>query len=227
MGSLRVHSCLALALVCLALSCSGCRGIFKGISGLFSGDEYVDPELVAKYWDGPRIGPGMTLNIQIGSVMTPTVTMSVLVDPQGDITLQHLLEKPIHCEGMTLEQLKTKLAEEYSFYYQAPRITVTFGEYDGRGVSPWGTVMVMGEVGNPGPVNLTSTMELTVTKVLQLAGGVKPFADTSSIRVMRCEKDGRQVRYDIDLREIGEDGRFDKDMRLKAGDVVYIPESWY
>ena len=32
--------------------------------------------------------------------------------------------------------------------------------YDGKGVSPWGTVTVLGEVAMPGPVNMPSTMDL-------------------------------------------------------------------
>ncbi len=106
-------------------------------------------------------------------------------------------------------------------------ITVTFAPYDGKGVSPWGTVAVLGEVGRPGPVNMPSTMDLTVTKVLQEAGGCKPFADKTSIRVTRCDKDGNQVRTIVNLNEIGKDGRVDKDMSLRAGDVVWVPETWY
>ena len=71
------------------------------------------------------------------------------------------------------------------------------------------------------------TMDLTVTKVLQLAGGLKPFADKTRIVVTRCDKDGKQSRIKVDLREIGEDGRFDRDILLKAGDVIFVPETWY
>ena len=86
---------------------------------------------------------------------------------------------------------------------------------------------MLGEVNQPGPVNIPSTMELTVTKVLQMAGGVKPFADRSSIQVTRCDKDGNQTRTYVNLKEIGQDGRADKDMVLRAGDVVWVPETWY
>ena len=216
-------------LIALALLCTmcGCRGIFMSVRDLFIGEQRVDPEMVAKYWDGPKIGPGMNLNISVGSVTTPMVSMSVLVDQKGEITLPHLVEKPVKCDGMTLEELKSALNKEYSNFYRQPKITVTFGTYDGHGVSPWGTVTVMGEVGTQGPVNMPPTMDLTVTKVLQLAGGLKPYADKTSIRVTRCDKEGRQTRIEVDLREIGEEGRFDKDILLKAGDVVYVPETWY
>jgi len=217
-------------LVCVLLGAftSGCITV-RDIKKLFSSEqETVCADAVARYWDGPRIGPGMALVIQVGSATTPPKEMSLLVDQNGDITLPYLLQTPVACDGLGLEALKAKLVKEYSVYIRQPQITVTFGPYDERnGVSPWGTVTVMGEVVMQGPVNMPATMDLTVTKVLQIAGGVKPFADKSGIIVTRCDKNGKQTKTRIDLREIGEDGRFDKDIVLKAGDVIYVPETWY
>ena len=188
----------------------------------------MDSSVVATWWDGPRIRPGIALIIQVGAVGAPPLPpMEVLVDQNGAITLQHLLQKPVACDGLTLEALKQKLVVAYSQYYHQPMISVTFAPYDGKGVSPWGTVTVLGEVVNPGPVNMPSTMDLTVTKVLQAAGGCKPFADKKSILVSRCDKDGNQTKTRINLDEIGQDGRIDKDMSLRAGDVVWVPETWY
>ena len=31
----------------------------------------------------------------------------------------------------------------------------------------------------------------------------------------------------MDINEIGKGGRIDKDMPLRAGDVVWVPETWY
>ncbi len=170
----------------------------------------------------------MLLVVQVGSATLSPKEMQVMVDQNGDITLPYLLQEPVACDGLGLDALKQKLVKAYAVYIRQPQISVTFGPYDQRsGVSPWGTVKVMGEVAQPGPINMPATMDMTVTKVLQVAGGVKPFADKSRILVTRCDKDGRRTRTRVDLREIGEDGRFDKDMVLKAGDVVYVPETWY
>lgn len=213
----RFWACALCALVC------GCAEF----DDMWRSDEVVDSSVVAKWWDGPRIVPGIALVIQVGTAATPPTTMNVLVDQNGDITLPLLLQEPVACEGLTLEALKQKLIKAYSQFYRQPQITVTFAPYDGKGVSPWGTVTVLGEVGNPGPVNMPATMDLTVTKVLQAAGGLKPFADKSSIRVTRCDKDGKQTRFKVNLNEIGKDGRPDKDISLRAGDVVYVYETWY
>ena len=226
-----LYTRIAFKSVVLAFTLALAGAFVGGCSTLerfFSDEDPIDAAAVAKYWDGPRVGPGMVLEIQVGSATTAPKEMSVLVDQNGEITLPYLLQEPVECDGLGLEALKQKLVKEYSVYIRQPQVTVTFGKYDERsGVSPWGTVTVLGEVGNPGPVNMPATMDMTVTKVLQVAGGVKPFANKTKIIVTRCDKDGNQTRTRINLNEIGEDGRFDKDMILKAGDVIYVPETWY
>ena len=222
MGKIFSRSCVFLLLL-TCISMCGC----STIADLWGGGGKVDSSVVATWWDGPRIRPGIALIVQVGTVAAPPSTMEVLVDQSGRITLPLLLQEPVACDGLTLEALKQKLVKAYSKYYRQPMITVTFAPYDGKGVSPWGTVTVLGEVANPGPVNMPATMDLTVTKVLQAAGGCKQFADKTAILVTRCDKDGRQTRTKVDIDEIGKGGRIDKDMSLRAGDVVWVPETWY
>ena len=212
---------LPVAFVCICIC--GC----ETVADLFRDNKPVDAAVVATWWDGPRIRPGIRLLIQVGTPAAAPTRMEVLVDQNGDIVLPLLLQDPVACDGLTLESLKQKLVKAYSKYYRQPMVTVTFAPYDGKGVSPWGTVTVLGEVGRPGPVNMPATMDLTVTKVLQEAGGCKQFADKTAIRVTRCDKDGNQTRTYVNLNEIGKDGRVDKDMPLRAGDVVWVPETWY
>ena len=221
MGEVSTRLMFGVMLVSVCANACGCRSIAK----LFRDEAPVD--VGEFYWDGPKVAPGIALNVVVSTSSMPPVQMKVLVDQNGDLTLPHLLQQPVHCDGLKLDELQQKLVKEYSVYYRQPQVSVTFGEYDGRGVSPWGTVKVMGEVMVPGPVNMPSTMDLTVTKAIQLAGNLKPFADKSGIVVTRCDKDGNRTRTIVDLIDIGKGGRADLDMRLRAGDVVYVPETWY
>ncbi len=208
------------ALICV----SGCETIM----GIVGSPEEKGPGVESEWVDPtPRVRPGVGLVIAVGSGAQQPVTMQVLVDQNGDVTLPHLLQNPVACDRLTLDALKQKLVKLYSEYYKQPQVSVTFAPYDGKGVSPWGTVTVLGEVVSPGPVNMPPTMDLTVTKVLQAAGGVRPFANKSKIKVSRCDKDGKRTTFTIDLYEIGEKGRIEKDISLRAGDVVWVPETWY
>ena len=212
----------------------GCETVQTVISGIVGDDEAnrdrsALADAAATYNDGkPRVRPGVGIIVQVSSVGQQPVTMQAQVDQNGEVTLPYLLDKPVMCDGLTLDVLKDKLLKEYEFFIKKPQLTVTFAPFDGKtGVSPWGTVKVMGEVGSPGPVNMPPTMDLTVTKVLQEAGGLRPFAHKGKIRVTRCEKDGSKTITIVDLDEIGEKGRVEKDIALRAGDVVWVPERWY
>lgn len=221
----KFYSIMTAFAVCMCVC--GCEVLKNIRNGVHDESDKFDSAVVAKWWDGPRIVPGVALIVQVGTISAPPVAMEVQVDQKGEITLQHLLTAPVACNGLTLDALRQKLIKAYSVYYRHPQISVTFAPYDGRGVSPWGTVTVLGEVANPGPVNMPSTMDLTVTKVIQAAGGLKPFADRTKIKVTRCDKDGKQTKIYVDLNEIGKEGRIDKDMVLRPGDVVYVYETWY
>lgn len=217
---------LALAVLTSAIF-AGCVSILEKLEGSKESDA---SQVAATWWDGPRVRPGVALVIQIGNSAAAPIVINALVDQKGELTIPLLLQHPVACDGLTLEALKQKLIKEYSVYYRQPQISVTFAPFDSArtgAVSPWGTVTVLGEVVSPGPVNIPSTMELPVTKALQLAGGVKPYANSSSIQVTRCDKDGRQTKVKVDLKEIGEGGRVDKDMLLRAGDVVWVPVSLF
>ena len=229
MGKVYRRAKILFASLCICTGLCGCETAVDFARGLFGGNSSkVDSAVVATWWDGPRIRPGVLLIIQVGTVAAPPTVMNAQVDQNGDITLPLLLQEPVACDGLTLEALKQKLVKAYSKYYRQPMITVTFGPFDARGgVSPWGTVTVLGEVSRPGPVNVPSTLDMTVTKVLQEAGGCKPFADKSAILVTRCDKEGNQTKTKVDINEIGKGGRIDKDMPLRAGDVVWVPETWY
>ena len=134
----------------------------------------------------------------------------------------------VKCDGLTLVGLQQKITAAYKKYYVDPHVTATFVyQSGGNMVSPWGSVTVLGEVGRPGPVDVPATMDLRLTRAIMLAGGANAIADKRRVLVTRCDKDGKQTKTRVDIVEIGEEGRPDKDMLLKAGDVVWVPMSWY
>lgn len=221
--------CHRIILVTLVLGgVTGCQTVYDTVSDWVRPEQRVDTSVVATWWDGPKVRPGIALIVSAGNAGMEMTTMDVLVDQNGEITLPLLLQKPVACNGMTLDELKQTLIKAYGEYFRQPQVTVTFAPWDGKSsVSPWGTITVMGQVGNPGPVNMPATRDMTVTRALQAAGGLKAYANRSRIRVTRCDRDGRQTRTYVDFDEIGKDGRPDKDMVLRAGDVVWVPEVFF
>lgn len=209
-----------------------CGLLSVGLGGCFivdllrgdNGGGNVDPDVLATYVDGPKVRSGVALAISVTAVGAETSShKQYFVDADGYISME--LIGQVKCDGLSLVGLQRKLESAYKKYYLKPSVTVNF--VPGQGVSPYGTVTVLGEVGRQGPVDVPPTMDLRLTKALQLAGGVNAIADKRHVQVTRCDKDGKQTKTKVDLIEIGEDGRPDKDMILKAGDVVWVPMSWY
>ena len=223
MGKVFLH----IVVLSLALFTGGCSSIMNALSGESKDKNAVDADLLATYFDGPKVRPGVALLISVTATGLPgQAAKQYFVDADGYITME--LVGQIKCDGLTLVGLQQKIAAAYKEYFLDPHVTATFIYQAGGGmVSPWGTVTVLGEVNKPGPVDVPSTMDLRVTRALQLAGGATGLADKANIRVTHCDKDGKQTKTVVDLIEIGKEGRPDKDVLLQAGDVVWVPMSWY
>jgi len=195
-------------------------------TGSFKGDEMAEFE---DWWEGgdPKIRAGLVLRIGITAAGTPIVEEILReVNMNGDILMS--LVGSVKCVGLTIFELQKVLEEEYAKFYHDPQATVSFAYVPGGPYkSPWGTVLVMGAVGREGPVDMPSTRDLTVTRVLMLAGGVHPLGDKTKVRVSRRTKDKKLIRYKVNVKRIGETGRFDLDLPLRPGDVVWVPETWY
>lgn len=210
---------------CLLMFVCGCETFFASLQN--EPQPEVDTDALATYFDGPKVRPGVALAISVTATGTlGSEAKQYFVDAEGYITME--LVGRVKCDGLTLVGLQEKVAAAYKEYLLEPHVTATFIYQAGQNmVSPWGTVTVLGEVGRPGPVDVPPTMDLRVTRALQLAGGANPIADKRRVQVTRCDKDGKITKVVVDLVEIGEKGRPDKDLVLKAGDVVWVPMSWY
>jgi len=85
-------------------------------------------------------------------------------------------------------------------------------------------VLVMGKIGREGPINIPPTCDLTITRALQLAGGIAAFGDQTRVKITRQMKDGSKREIEVDVAEIGEKGKRENDYVLQAGDVLWVPE---
>lgn len=199
---------------------SGCWTAPKDGTGFDDQAQYVEE-------GEPTIKPGLTLRVAVTASGATAVQEGLNeVNANGEILLP--LIGSVKCEGLTIVDLQEKIKTAYKNYYIEPQVTVGFVYAENAGMkSPWGSVLLMGEIGRPGPVNMPSTRDLTVTRALMLAGGATSLADKRNVRVTRREKDGALKKFVVDIDKIGKEGRSDLDIALKPGDVVWVPESWY
>jgi len=83
-------------------------------------------------------------------------------------------------------------------------------------------VYVLGQVEKPGAYHLPFGYALTVSKAIALSGGFSKFARYTRVRVARRGANAVET-FTVDLGAVL-DGQLDKDMELKPGDTVYVPE---
>ena len=148
-------------------------------------------------------------------------------EPSRQVSAQGSLDAPligkVQVAGLTLQQVEVLLTERYAQYLVQPQVVVEYVHSEGSTISPWGYVTVLGRVRNPGKLPIPATRDLTVSAAVQQAGGFDTSARTSSIRVTR-QLATRTQRIDVDLKAYAK-GDLDEDITLKAGDVVFVPES--
>jgi len=199
------------------------------IVSLFEGDvPFAEADLAEWYEDGdPIIRPGLVLRLGVTASGAPVVQETLQeVNSSGDILLA--LVGSVKCEGLTLLGAQDKIAEAYKAFVIEPQVTVSFAYTPNSGMkSPWGSVLMMGAIGRRGPVDMTSTRDLTVTRALMQVGNVTAMGDETRVRVARRHKDGTLQKFKVNVEKIGKQGRLDLDLKLRPGDVVYVPETWY
>jgi protein involved in polysaccharide export with SLBB domain len=132
---------------------------------------------------------------------------------------------PVELGGYSLEKATEILAALYKPYYISQPIVRLQFEEDGSGMSsPWGSVTVLGRVRKPGRVNLPPTKDMTVSGAIQGADGFDTSANLTTVRITRIGPDGSKTKLTVNLNRIGEDGDAGRDVRLQAGDVIFVPE---
>ncbi len=87
-------------------------------------------------------------------------------------------------------------------------------------------VFVLGAVGRQGGIPLDES-DLTVTKVLALAGGTAKVAATNSTRLIRRGADGQKRVYTVPVATIIERGEIDRDPVVLPGDIIFVPEGFF
>ncbi|NES07072.1 MAG: polysaccharide export protein, partial [Okeania sp. SIO2F4] len=93
-------------------------------------------------------------------------------------------------------------------------------------------VTVVGEVERPGAyvvrggdtgADFNVSGQPTVTRAIQLAGGIKPLADIRNIQLRRQTRVGAIQKVNLDLWKLLQSGDINQDAILQQGDMIVIP----
>jgi polysaccharide export outer membrane protein len=160
------------------------------------------------------ISPGDVISVNV----FPAEEFSREVTVQPDGTIEIPLLGSVKVQGMKAEDLQNILTARFSKYVSNPSITVNVRKFSSYRVA------VIGQVRNPGYFEYREGMKLL--ELVAQSGGLQDYARTGDLRVFRSVKsDGGDVREEVFEARLDEvfEGRMDKNIALKPGDVVYVP----
>ena len=134
------------------------------------------------------------------------------VRPDGRIALPLINE--VQAAGLTPEQLREKITEESKKFMEDASITVVVRQINSR------KAFITGEVHKPGPYPLTSAT--SVLQLISLAGGLREYANSKKIVIMRTEN-GKPISLMFNYKEVISGKNLKQNIELKPGDTVVVP----
>lgn len=167
--------------------------------------------------DEYRLGRNDVLDIsmlghpEIGSrESTPGNRLGITVRKDGNVWLPVI--GPVVAEGQTLVEFEASLRKAAARFYVDPQVSVEILKHESQ------KFFVVGEVRQPGAFPVDG--DTTLLEALTLAGGVPETGDLTSGTIMRG---GKQLP--IDLHGLAKQGDLSRNVFMRAGDVVFIPDN--
>ena len=167
------------------------------------------------------IGVGDILSVTIFAGGTTQEALNVEVSSEGTISFPFLGE--IKAEGLSVTQLTEMLTRPLAEdYFVNPQVFISVGDQKSREANiTHHKIYVLGKINSPGVYDFREG--LTALDACILAGGFAKYAAPNRSTITRRGA-GKQETIKINLNRVKK-GK-DKDILLKPGDRIYVPESW-
>lgn len=153
------------------------------------------------------IGPGDNINLNMYGKVNSQITL--VVDRDGKIMIPEV--GPLHVAGVSFAQLKAMIEQEVKERALGISVITTLGEL--RSVR----VFILGEANRPGSYTVSALS--TITNALFVSGGI---SQSGSLRNIQLKRSG-EVVVSFDLYDLLLKGDTSNDVRLQAGDVLFVP----
>lgn len=179
---------------------SGGSGASSGV-GIIVGENYV-------------LKPSDVISIEVYQEEDLDKTLRV----EGDGSIGLALIGKVKVGGMTVAEAQSLITDLYNRDYLVnPQVSVLVTSFSPK------VVHVLGSVNSPGVVDIPPDRDLTLTEAIAAVQGVSRLGNPKSIRVKRVDEDGRARQMEVNFNRIVTDPDV-KDLVLKEGDTVWVPE---
>jgi len=163
--------------------------------------------------------------VDAGDVLLITVyeqadlTTKARVSSKGEITFP--LIGTVHVKDLTVNEIEKEIMSLLEKDYLVdPQVNVFIEKYTEK------KVFVMGFVNKPGEYELFKDRPTTVMEAIAMAGGFKEGAAQNGTKVLRVDN-GKELTISVKITDITKKGEKEKDIPVKPGDIVVVPESFF
>jgi len=161
-----------------------------------------------------QLGPGDSVSIQVYG--QPDMSTTVYVADDGTVSVP--LAGTIQVAGLSPAQASSRIetALKSGKILVDPHVSVTVTQTRSQRVS------VLGQVGTPGRYAVESNT--TIFDLLAQAGGITATG-SDIVYIIRLDKDGKEVRFPVDLKGLANGSGTIHSMSLQGGDSVFVPKA--
>lgn len=179
-----------------------------------------------------RLAGGATLTADLRRVQVSR-SQSSSGEQQFQLNLWGLLQNGDRCQNLTLHDGDRIFIPTANDFNPAQVRDLALSNLASNIEQPR-SVLVVGEVQRPGSYvvqggNTTIEIRLgglpTVTRALQLAGGIEPSAALRHIQLRRLTRAGTEQVFNIDLWKLLQEGDLSQDLIVQDGDRIIVPKA--
>ncbi|MCP4549091.1 MAG: hypothetical protein GY835_21755 [bacterium] len=163
----------------------------------------------------PRYLLGPEDKLEIKFIGDSSLNTTLLITPDGFITIP-LVEKPIQCAGMTIQEVTDSILSELGKYINNPMIYLNIIEIGSM------HVFVLGNVKLPQAVNVKP---LTLASAITACGGIHRDGQRKQIIVLRRNPGKAPTMFEVDFTDLLDGKSLAPDIPLQRYDIVIVPKS--
>jgi len=154
--------------------------------------------------------------IQVSIFLEPDLEKSVWIEADGTVTLP--LIKKVKIADLTVSDAQELITQLYNRDYLVdPQISVLVVSFSPK------LVRILGSVNRPGIVEMPPDREMTLTEAIANVNGISRLGNPKSITIKRVDESGKTLQFDVNFNRILMNANA-KDMILKEGDTIWVPE---
>ena len=154
--------------------------------------------------------------IQVSIFLEPDLEKSVRIEADGTVTLP--LIKKVKVANLSVSDAQELITQLYNRDYLVdPQISVLVVSFSPK------LVRILGSVNRPGVVEMPPDREMTLTEAIASVNGISRLGNSKSITIKRVDESGKTQQFDVNFNRILMNANA-KDMILKEGDTIWVPE---